>query len=272
VPAIINTIQNIEDYFTLEAPKYRAVRWVERRTSALASAHACCADAVGVAAIRYIGVRSEQLVTIHNSIPDLSNESLLPFDRMAARRELGLPNESTVIGFIGRLHSQKQPSAIVASASDLRSQKDSLVFALVGDGPLRQHLHQEIERYGLGQTVRLCGFRQDAWRLLAAFDAFLLPSRTEGLPVAILEAMRAGVPVIATDVGGNAEAVLHEQSGLIVPFGDQAALTNAIRRLALDPELRISLGAEARRQYELRFTADAMVQRYLDLYARVLAA
>ena len=141
---------------------------------------------------------------------------------------------------------------------------------VLGDGPQTPELVDLIEELGVGDRVELRPYAPDARNLYPTFDVYLLPSRFEAFPVTVQEAMQAGVPVVATEVGSIREAIDDEETGLIVPVGDVAALATAVARLRDDPELR---GAMARRAAEVgraRFDVDEAVRSWEDLYRRVV--
>lgn len=172
--------------------------------------------------------------------------------RARARAALGFPECVPVVAFVGRLSVEKSPEVLLRAAAGLEH-----AVVLAGDGPLRAHL--EVEARG---RARFLGFVADVAPLLAAADVLALPSRTEGLPLAVLEAMAAGVPVVASAVGALPE-VLEGGAGLLVPPGDVAALRAALVRLR-DPGLRSALAAAGRARVEARHGAAAMARAYLE--------
>jgi glycosyltransferase involved in cell wall biosynthesis len=140
----------------------------------------------------------------------------------------------------------------------------------VGDGPDRPQLAAEIRRLELEDSVELAGERSDVPELLAASDVFVLSSRSEGLPVSVLEAMAAELPVVASAVGGLAELIENGVTGVLVPAGDERALAEALGRLVKDPGRRRSLGAAGRARAEAEFDLAAFRRAHLDLYHRRL--
>jgi glycosyltransferase involved in cell wall biosynthesis len=142
---------------------------------------------------------------------------------------------------------------------------------IAGDGPERGALERRARALGLAQRVHFLGWRSDASDLLAACDVFVLPSRLEGLGVAALEAMAAARPVVASAVGGLADAVVHERTGLLVPPDDPGALGAALARLLEDPSLRKRLGDAGPARVREKYSAEQMVDAYEALYAEVLA-
>jgi glycosyltransferase involved in cell wall biosynthesis len=138
-------------------------------------------------------------------------------------------------------------------------------------GAFQAELEREAERLGVRERVLFTGHRDDARALLAEADVVALPSWTEGLPLAVLEAMTQARPVVATLVGGTAEVVVDGETGLLVPPRDPEALAQAIERLLADPTLRRRLGEAGRRRVEERFSLDAMTRRVLAIYDEVVS-
>jgi glycosyltransferase involved in cell wall biosynthesis len=124
---------------------------------------------------------------------------------------------------------------------------------------------------GIRERVEFKGARSDVPEILAQTDVFVLASKTETLPISILEAMRAGLPVIASDVGGISEEVVDGETGLLVPAGSVEELSNALQRLLADKQLRVAMGRAGRRRFERVFRADTMINRTQQLYQEVLA-
>jgi glycosyltransferase involved in cell wall biosynthesis len=170
---------------------------------------------------------------------------------------------------VGRLAWPKDPLTFVRALA--RVHGHAFCALIVGDGPDRPAVQAEIRKLGVESMAQLCGPRGDVPDLLAASDVFALASRSEGAPISILEAMAAGLPVVASDVGGVGGLVAHESTGLLVPAGDPDALAAALQRLLDDPDLRRRLGAAARERVAERFDANALRRAHLDLYARELA-
>ncbi|NLT07660.1 MAG: glycosyltransferase family 4 protein [Solirubrobacterales bacterium] len=173
----------------------------------------------------------------------------------------------TVVGSLGRLTDQKDYAALVRVLPRL----EGVTLALVGDGPQRPALERLAAELGVADRMLITGWVEDARRHLPALDVFALPSRWEGMPLVILEAMHAGVPVVATDVGSVAEAVADGETGYVVAPGDGDALAERLGRLVADGELRRRLGERARAVAAERFSATAMAARYDRVYRAVAA-
>jgi len=169
---------------------------------------------------------------------------------------------------VGRLKAPKDFLTLVRALAALPA--GSFDALIVGDGPDRAELETEIRRLGIEESVELSGERDDVPKLLAGSDVFVLSSRSEGLPVSVLEAMAAELPVVASAVGGLAELVEDGATGLLVPAGDERALTEALRRLIDDADLRRSMGAAGRGRAETDFDLNAFRGAHLDLYHRQL--
>jgi glycosyltransferase involved in cell wall biosynthesis len=187
-----------------------------------------------------------------------------PPDRAAARRRLGLPDDIVVVGWVGRTGRQKQPEELVALGPHV---PPSATIAALGHG-LQSDATLEPALSGAG--VRVLGEGTDAEDLLASADLLLMTSAWEGFPLAVLEAMRVGLPVVAYDVGGLHEQIESGVSGLLVSLGDRAALAAAVRELVQDGVRRESMGDVARSRFLERFTVDRMLDGVEDVYASTL--
>ena len=188
-------------------------------------------------------------------------------ERSARRRALGLGEGEVVLGTVGRLDPLKDHRLLIEAVTGLEGSWRLLV---VGDGPLRAELERLVQERSLGGRVVFLGERRDVPELLRAMDAFVLPSRSEGLPMALLEAMACGLPVVATRVGGIPEAVREGEGGLLCDPGDSGGLRDALCRLISDPPLRRRLGRGARVAFERRFSLQRMVEGYERLYLSLL--
>jgi glycosyltransferase involved in cell wall biosynthesis len=191
--------------------------------------------------------------------------------RSATRTREGLAEDAPCLLVLASLVRRKGIDVLLAVLSRLDASALPSVLWVAGEGPERGALERRARGLGLVQRVRFLGQRNDAADLLAACDIFVLPSRLEGLGVAALEAMAAARPVVASAVGGLAEAVEHERSGLLVPPEDPEALAAALARLLEDPALRKRLGDAGPARVREGYSAERMVEAYEALYAEVLA-
>lgn len=185
-------------------------------------------------------------------------------DRAGVRAEFGIPDETVVVGTVANLRAQKDYPNLLAAAAILRDRGRSIRFLTVGQGPLEAEIRAEHARLGLDGVVELLGERSDAVRIMSGCDVFVLASNNEGLPVAVMEALALGLPIVATDVGGLAEAV-DDRNGVLVPARDPAALADALDDLADDPDRRTALGAGAYAR-RTEFAVGRTVRRLDDLY------
>ncbi len=184
------------------------------------------------------------------------------------------PAAHWLVGTVGRMQTVKDQPTLARAflralelAPELRSR---LRLVMAGDGPLRQQVEALLEGAGARELAWLPGERSDVPDVMRGLNCFVLPSLAEGISNTILEAMSSGLPVIATDVGGNAELVARGHSGDIVPAADIDAMAAALVRMASDPERAAAMGREGRAEVERRFSLQAMVAAYQGLYDRLL--
>jgi glycosyltransferase involved in cell wall biosynthesis len=200
-----------------------------------------------------------RLVTVHNGMPDVSR---------ALRAD---PAQTPVrLVMVARHGAQKDHPTLLRALASLREHAWEL--DLIGDGPLMGETEALARELGLNGRVHLLGQRNDVDQRLAAAQVALLVTNWEGFPLSILEAMRAGLPVVASDVGGVAESVRDGESGYLVPRADVTQLRDRIERLLTDPGLRAKLGASGRERFVRDFTLDVSVARTLAVYRDTLAA
>ncbi len=219
-------------------------------------------EGVRTALIR-VGVRAERIRVVPSGI-DARALAAPPAARAAVRREWGLGDDEVAVVALGALEVRKGHAVLLAAAAGLASAAPRLRYVFCGEG--RQAKALAGAAAALDGAARLVGFRRDVAACLAAADIVALPSLQEGLGVAALEAMAASRPVVASRVGGLAEAVVHEETGLLVPPGDPTALAAALARLARDPDLRARLGAAGHARVLARYTATRMAEGTLACY------
>jgi len=171
---------------------------------------------------------------------------------------------------VGRLEPQKNPLLLLQAFAALKDPRIHLI--MMGEGSLREQLATYIREHGLERRVHLLGKRNEVPECLAASDVFVLSSNWEGNPLAVMEAMAAGLPVVGTTVGGIPELVESGQQGILVPPGDCAAFTDAMRTLLNDPEKRAAMGNAARVRATAAFNVERMAQGYESIYRAALAA
>jgi glycosyltransferase involved in cell wall biosynthesis len=190
-------------------------------------------------------------------------------ERDAVRRELGVAGHELLAVTVANLRAQKNYPGLLQAARLVRDRGLPVRFVAAGQGPLEAEVRARHAALGFGDDFRLLGYREDATRLVAAADCFVLASDHEGLPVGVMEALVAGVPVVAPAVGGLPEAVTSGEDGLLVAAGDPAALADAIGCFATDGTLRERLARGARLAGE-RFDSTRAVRRIEEIYRGVL--
>jgi glycosyltransferase involved in cell wall biosynthesis len=243
----------------------RANRWTWR----LQERAVAVSDEVAASIRRHLGTRVP-VVVVRNGIE--VGRPAPPPERLAElRRRLDLPAGAPVVGTVAVLRLQKRLDLWLEAARRVLAARPETRFLVVGDGPLRGGLEAEAARLGIAPAVRFAGLQEDVPSFLALLDLFLMSSEFEGLPLALLEAMAAGVAVVATAVGGIPEVLGRDGAGVLVPFGDPAALADAVLALLADPPRRERLAAAGRRRVEAGFGIGRMARELGSVYREVVA-
>ncbi|MEA2515117.1 MAG: hypothetical protein QOJ59_4606 [Thermomicrobiales bacterium] len=232
-------------------PKRTIYRWLERAMAPLATEVICVSDhsrSLGVAS----GIGAGRLVTIHNGIPDLAS---------AVRAAPGGDGPLRVV-CVARFAPPKDHRTLILAVNE----RPEVRLDLIGDGPAEDEARTLVRELRIADRVRFLGRRTDAAELLAQAHVFALCSRSEGFPLSTLEAMRAGLPVVVSNVGGAPEAVLDGQTGYVVAENSVAGWSDRLSRLAREPDLRDRMGANGRARYEELFTFDRMYARTAAVY------
>ncbi|MFH1131971.1 MAG: glycosyltransferase [Pseudomonadota bacterium] len=236
---------------------------LRRAAATFCSAVVCVSKKTARAAQERGEIPSKKVHVIPNGI-DISRYFADERIRREVRAELGIPSNAWVVGTVGRLEPVKNQEFLLRSAAPLLNEQRRLV--LVGDGPDRAALESLAEQLPNGQFVQFVGMRQDVPRILNAFDLFALSSRTEGLPLVLLEAMATGLPIVATSVGGVPEVIKERETGFLVGPADESAMRRRIKRFAEDPELGKRWGERARKLVCECYSLDRMVDDYFEIY------
>jgi glycosyltransferase involved in cell wall biosynthesis len=183
----------------------------------------------------------------------------------------GCPPEALIVGSVGWLTDVKGHEYLIEAVAKLKPDFPSLHLVIIGSGDRHDALLQQSELAGLRDAVHLLGHRDDIEACLAGMDLFVLPSLNEGMGRALIEAMAAGLPVIASRVGGIPAVISHERTGLLVPPGDASALAEALRRLLDRPEWAMQLGLAANRSVDSRYGSVSMVHAIESIFAEALS-
>lgn len=209
-----------------------------------------------------LGLRPGIVEVIPNGIPERVG------NREALRAALSIRADEVLLLSVGSLTPRKAHTVLIEALAQLDARGEALPWrlAIVGEGPERTAIEEKIKEAGFEQRVHMLGKRTDVHDLQAAADIFVLPSLWEGLPLAILEGMFGGNPIIASNISGIPEAVEHGKHGLLTPPGDAAALADAIGTLVRDPIARSRMADAAQQSARSRFTIDAMASAYARLY------
>lgn len=248
----------------------RALKRVGLRYAIRASDRIVAVSAAGLEWCRTTwDVPDDKLTLIPNGV-ETSTSDQAARDRRHMRRELGLAESDFVIGSVASLRAVKNFPCLIESLASILDSLPSARLIIAGDGPERETLEELIVKLGLEDEARLLGERSDVPALLHAMDVFALASHSEGMSLAILEAMGAGLPVVATSVGGNPEIIADGSTGLLVPPDDSDSLANAVLELYRDPRRRERMSAKARTKVETSFSMSLMVQRYEELFTAMM--
>ena len=251
--SLIRSYQNVMNY------------WTSRK---------CCDAIIAVShqvkdALITEGFDSHKFHVVHNGTPINTQEidSNIP-------SELNIPEDIPVVIHIGRLCKSKGQHLLLQAAANLHQLRQEAVCLIVGkdleeDGAYLKYLKDLAQELGIHKSVYFLGHRADIPQLLASSDLLVLPSNAEGLPLVILEAMAAGLPVVATPVGGIPEVVIHQETGLLVPVEDVQALGDAILKLLQNPNLQYEIGNNGLNMVRKDFSVEKMCREVFDIYQKV---
>lgn len=219
--------------------------------------------------LRLFGFPLERVVTIRNAVDIEPYQNL--DDRLEKRQSLGLEGEDIVIITVGSMAWEKNQGELIRLLAEIRENNIAGQLLLVGDGPLQADLKQQAEQLNLSAHVHFLGVIDDVPQLLAAADIFVLPSLTEGMPAALIEAGLAGLPAVAYDVGGVGEVIKHNVTGLLVKPRDSTGFKESVLHLLDSPEARQKMGEAARRLYREKFDIRAIAKDYERLFLKLLS-
>jgi glycosyltransferase involved in cell wall biosynthesis len=271
VGALVSSLTAIPQVVTVHGRGYYAerrrrrlmYRWVASRAAMVA-----VSEDVRRFFCRATGTPLQRLRVVHNGI-DLDRFGA-PRRDPALLESAGIPGDAWVVGAVGNLYPVKGHVHLIRAAPALVRASRRVHVVVIGRGGLERELRAEAGRLGVDSHVHLLGFRDDVHRWLGVMDAFAMPSLSEGLPVALLEAMAAGVPGVVTAVGGMPEVILDGQTGWVVPPADPEALAGRLLGLLESPAAAAAMGERARRLVADRFALGGMVAAYRSVYRESL--
>ncbi|BCA54099.1 putative Glycosyl transferase group 1 [Nitrospira sp. KM1] len=219
--------------------------------------------------VEKVGISSDQVHVIHNGVEGMLVAG--SFEIQQQRQDLGIPDEDVVVGVVGNLYPVKGHAYLLDAIPSILKVFPHTIFLLVGRGELEVHLKSQAHDLGIEKKVRFLGLRHDVPKLLEIMDLFVMPSLSEGLSIALLEAMAAGKPVIVTDVGGNPELVVQGKTGLIVPSKDSGALAAALTAMLTDRNRMKQFGSAGKHRVAEHFTVQSMIGNYQQTYASLVS-
>ncbi|MBI5925592.1 MAG: glycosyltransferase [Aquabacterium sp.] len=210
-------------------------------------------------------VPASKACTVLNAVP-IDHFVITPDKRSWARQALGLASQDLVVGCVGRLVELKNHATLIKLWPDVLRARPDARLVLIGDGPLRDTLQKLAFELGVADHIVFAGLRENVAQLLPALDIFALPSLTEGVSIALLEAMATGLPSLASKVGGNIEVIEHGQTGLLFDLQEGQALRQALMALVGDEALRAQLARQARTWTQTNASLNVLTTRYASLY------
>ncbi len=265
VPVVIASRRSL-GRFKEGHPLYLSVERLANRVTDLVVANS---EAVRQDVLRQEGLPPAKVIVILNGVDP--SRFADPAAGLPLRQALDLHNRRPVVGVVANFRAYKGHEYFLEAWRQVYAEFPEGLALLLGEGSLRPTYEARARAMGLGESVRFLGVREDIPAVLTVLDLFVHPSREEGFPNAVLEAMAAGKPIVATNVGGTPEAVVHGESGLLVPPEDPPALAEAMIRLLRRPAEAARLGEAARRRVVELFQVSSMIRQYEEVYEHVVA-
>ncbi len=252
-----------KNYFWERFRRRLAYRWVSRRATMVA-----VSENLKQFIVEQVGVSADRIKVLYNGVDALPHCERTEVEK--CKKELGLPETDQIVGVVGNLYPVKGHQYLIDGIPTVLKKCPNTSFVFAGRGQLETELKEQAHRLGLDQRVHFLGLRQDIPRILSLLDVFVLPSLSEGLSMAILEAMIAGKPVLATQVGGNPELVLDGQTGFLVPPRDSQALASRLVTLLTNRPQAVQFAEQGKYRAEGQFSLQTMVRTHQTLYEECL--
>ena len=266
--AVICTVAMLIEGYDVSPLKKIVYKIADRFSSRYVTHYIAVSKALKQRLVGELGIPADRVSVIYNGVElDQYNPNLYTSDD--ARRSLGIPDGGPLVGTIGRLVYQKNFSCFLKAAHHVHLKRKQVKFVIVGHGEEESHLKSLAESLGISQVCTFAGLRFDTAKVLSALDIFVLPSILEGLPRIVIEAMAMERPIVATDIDGVREELRHDETGLLVPPADPAALAEAILSLLDNQEKARRLGRAARKDAEQRFNLERTLMDVETLYEKL---
>ena len=218
------------------------------------------------------GVCDSKIQVIQNAVEMDGNDNFFLHYREKTRRNFGINPDEIVLGYVGRLSEEKGLRYLVEAGYELLRSGLRLRVLIIGDGPQRTEIENFAKEVGLQKRVIFAGFKNEIEKLLASIDIFVLPSLTEGTPMALLEAMAYGIPIVATAVGGVPKVIDSGENGILVPAADPEKIAEAVLTICRDNDFRTKLSEMAKETIRSKFNINEWVRKIESVYLEVISS
>ena len=267
-PFYISTIAMPVEGFDVGFLRGKAYRLIDYFSERYVDRFIVVSDALREMLIQKRNISGNKVIRIFNGI-ELDHFTPHP-EQSSLRNQLNIPKDSYLIGAIGRMVWQKGFEYLIRAVADLIETVPNIKLLVVGEGPIRHHLIQLIDKLNLNKCVIFLEFQRDVKQVLSAIDVLVVPSLLEGFPMIILEAMAMSKPIIATKINGITEQLVDGESGILVPPKDLEALVTAIQHLVENDRLRYRLGQNARKRVDKEFSIEKMIGETVNVYQSLM--
>ncbi len=262
---IVHTEHTTADYFGYHSRRWMKIEWL---LSKFTNRITTVAGSVSRFMIEKQGIDGRKIEVVYNGIK--TEDYDLQIDVLQKKHELGLSESDLIVGNVARFFPNKDHRCLLRAFKLVVDKKNCAKLLLVGDGPLKNELKETVTELNLSENVIFLGNRRDVPELLQIFDLFALSSLREGLPIVLLEAMASELAVVATDVDGNSELVVQNETGILVSASEPAALAQAMLRLLENRSVAKDMARKGRARVRELFTFEGMVKKYENIYERLV--